>query len=91
MKTMVLVLGFVAVPWARWWISVPLACCQRWPSELLMSLAYSARSPVSGLKALPWCAVCGGAGAGAGQLVARRVQRWGIGEAESWNGSVGKW
>jgi len=39
MKNMVLVPGMAAMPWA---ILVVLACCHRGPSELLLSLAYSA-------------------------------------------------
>ncbi len=53
-KNIVLVLGITAIPCAKWCISVALACCHSAPSELLLSLAYSASSPVLGLKG-KWC------------------------------------
>ncbi len=55
---MVLVLGEVGVPWAKWCISATLAACQCAPSELQLRVPYSAISPVLGLNALPWSAVC---------------------------------
>jgi len=56
MKNMVLVPGVLPCPCASQWILVALDACHNNPSELLLSSLYSASSPVSGLKALPWSA-----------------------------------
>jgi len=56
-KNMVLVLGMVSVPWAKWWIFIALAARQKVPLELLLSSLYSASSPVSRLKAFLWSAM----------------------------------